>query len=127
MILLGAIVFLGLMVVGVTVYASYRIFGSEDSIWTRKAIGVTWLPVVVALIVAVSPVGAMTVDGYQERNERTKIIESFVEGHPELEQLVRVEKGDTWLFNYMNGGQMHTKLLIGGQYLEISAAPQKQE
>lgn len=123
MLLIGSIVFLALAMVGITIYTSYRVFGNELSVWSGKGALLTWLPLMVGLLVAMGPISYSTYDGYAQQNERDEVITTFLEEYPDTEQLVRADKGETWLFSYMNGGAMHTTLLIGGQYLDIQAGP----
>ena len=121
MLIFGSIVFLALGMVGITIYTSYRVFGSGLSVWSRKGAVLTWLPLMVGLLVAIGPISYATYDGYAQQGEMDEVITTFLEDYPDTEQLVRADKGETWLFTYMNGGTIHTTLLVGGQYLDIQA------
>ena len=119
----GAIVFLTLGAVLITLYVSYRVFNAETSVWSRKGALLTWLPLVAGLILAVSPLGAVTYQGYSDQGEADEALALFLEEHPDTEEILRGEKGETWLFSYINGGEVHTTLLIGESFLEITRGP----
>lgn len=119
MLVIGSAVFLGACMVGMTIYASYRVFGSLTTSWSLRGFLLLWLPVLGALLVAVAPISYVTFDGYRDRESHQRVVTQFLEDYPETQQLVRADRGEAWIFGYMNDGGMHTTLLVGGQYLDI--------
>ena len=119
----GAIVFLTIWSMLITLYVSYRVFNAELSVWSRKGALLTWLPLVAGLILAVSPLGAVTYQGYANQGKADDALALFLEQHPETEEVIRADKGETWIFTHMNGGDIHTTLLIGEAFLEITRGP----
>jgi len=125
MLVLGSIVFLGIVVAVATIYGSYRVFGHPLSVWSMKGCLYLWVPVVVALLVAVTPVATLTVRGYQATSELDKIVLEFIENN-EVDRVLSAEKGEAWLFSFQKGGDVGTMLKIGEQYLMLQPVSDQQ-